>query len=63
MINFGNYSRRDFGKAVLSTVPVAAVLGATLSGKALANALGAGPVANSTVNGINSAQFHSALKN
>jgi sugar phosphate isomerase/epimerase len=52
MKNFGNYSRRDFGKAVLSTVPVAAVLGATLSGKALANALGAGPVTNSTVNGI-----------
>lgn len=45
-----NYSRRDFGKAVLAGVPLATALGATLSGEALAKALGA--VANSTVNGI-----------
>jgi sugar phosphate isomerase/epimerase len=45
-----NYSRRDFGKAVLAGVPLATALGATLSGEALAKALGG--VANSTVNGI-----------
>lgn len=42
-----SYSRRDFGKAVLTSIPLAAALGATLSDKALARA-----VANSTVDGI-----------
>lgn len=45
-----NYSRRDFGKAILAGVPLAAVFGATLTGDALAKALGA--VTNSTVDGI-----------
>src|ERR1700733_13390282 len=45
-----NYSRRDFGMAVLAGIPLATGLGATLSGKALAQAIG--KVANSTVSGI-----------
>jgi len=45
-----NYSRRDFGIAVLAGIPLATALGATLSGKALAQAMS--KVANSTVSGI-----------